>query len=237
MKPVFVVTHEPSVPPGSVAEVLEASDTDHVIFEAWRETTWPTAAEIEALVVMGGAMNVDELEAYPFLSASRQLMADAVERDVPTLGVCLGSQMLARVLGAEVRRASPRNALFSPLELTPEGANDPLLAPFGDGVAVLQFHEDTFELPEGVIALATSASTGLGQAFRYGRAYAVQFHFEVDEAIVRGWTRNIGRRAMLDEWGVSEDDLLKEADVHLGPQGRAGRELVTRFLETTTGAE
>lgn len=227
MRPVAVVQHEPSVPPGSIGDVLAEKGVPHHVIEAWKEPEWPAAGELGGLVVLGGTMNVDELDAYPFLGTSRSLMADAIERSVPVMGVCLGSQMMARVLGGDVFRAEPRNAFFSPVEV----ADDPVVAPFASA-PVLQFHEDTFSLPPGAEELARSTRSGLLQAFRYGgRAYAVQFHFEVDTEILTGWCRNVGERAMAGEWGIPAGDLLAQAETYMAAQRRAGRELFERFLE------
>jgi GMP synthase-like glutamine amidotransferase len=211
--------------------VLVEDGVDHVIVEAWAGSSFPDASDLRALVVMGGTMNVDDGDHYPFLAQSRQLMRDAIHAGVPTLGVCLGSQMMARVLDAEVFRASPRNAIFSGLKVTDQGGVDPVLAPFADGLPVLQFHEDTFDVPAGAVALATSESSGLAQAFRYGfRAYAIQFHFEVDEGILRGWIEDIGPKAMAEGWGTTEAELSAESAEHLAAQMTAGKELFRRFL-------
>ena len=230
MPPVAIVQHEPSVPPGSVIEALEEARVDHVVVEAWRDRAWPRAGELAALVVMGGTMNVDQVESYPFLGHSRTLTAEALESGLPTVGICLGAQMMARVLGGEVFRAETRNALFSSLEV--EASGDPVLEPFAAGTPVLQFHEDTFSIPPGAVPLARSAATGLHQAFRYGEcAYAVQFHFEVDDAILKGWCAEIGDEAMRAEWGTSTDALMAEATRHMEAQHRAGKELLANFLE------
>lgn len=227
MRPIAVVQHEPSVPPGLIAEVLREAAAPNVVIEAWREPEWPDARELGGLVVLGGTMNVDELDAYPFLRSSRNLMSDALEAGTPVMGVCLGSQMMARVLGGDVYRAEPRNAFFSPVE----AVDDPVVTPFATA-PVLQFHEDTFSLPPGADELARSSRSGLLQAFRYGTtAYAIQFHFEVDAAILAGWCHNIGDHAMSEEWGVSTSDLLAQSERHLEGQKRAGRELFARFLD------
>jgi GMP synthase (glutamine-hydrolysing) len=229
MRPLAIVQHEPSVPPGNISAVLEERGADHFVLEAWGETEWPEPGDLGGLVVLGGTMNVDELERYPFLRHSRALMAGTIERGIPTLGVCLGSQMMARVLGGDVNRAGSRNALFSPVDVT---LDDPLIAPFGAGTHVLQFHEDTFTIPPGATPLAMSTATGLHQAFRYGdNAYAVQFHFEVDETILRGWCDAIGARAMAEEWGITTAALIAQAHDHLAAQDRAGRELFARWLD------
>lgn len=237
MRPVAIVQHEPSVPPGSIAGVLESSGAEHFVIEAWRAPEWPRVADLGALVVMGGTMNVDQLDAFPFLRDSRALMAEALEQGLPTLGVCLGSQMMARVLGGDVYRAEPRNAFFSPVTLDAAAEDDPVIAAFGSGTEVLQFHEDTFTIPPAATPLARSAASGLHQAFRYGdRAYAIQFHFEVDEEITRGWCRNIGARALAEEWNTSEDDLVDRSLDRFRAQEEAGRRLVARFLEVAAPA-
>lgn len=221
------------MPPGLIAPGLSKSGAEVRVLEAWREEAWPEIDDVRALVVMGGTMNVDQLGDYPFLRRSRRLMTQALEHDVPTLGVCLGSQMMARVLDAEVRRATRRNALFSTLALTEEGKKDPLTGPF-DGIEVLQFHEDTFEVPKGAIPLATSAHSCLVQAFRYGAsAYAIQFHFEVDRPILQGWIDSIGAQEMLEGWGSEGAVLLEQAERCLRDQSAAGRRLVEEFLALT----
>ena len=235
MRPVVIVQHEPSVPPGSIAEVLAQEGVRHLVLEAWRDPVWPAPEEIGALIVMGGTMNVDELDAYPFLRRSRDLMSGVLERGVPAMGVCLGSQMMSRVLGGDVYRAEPRNAFFSGVEVV---ETDPVIDAFAAGTPVLQFHEDTFTLPPGATALARSARSGLLQAFRYGdNAYAVQFHFEVDEPIVRGWCESIGDAALERDWGTSGDALLGDGARYLDAQSAAGRQLVRSFLHHVGDAQ
>src|SRR5918994_6224007 len=135
MLPVAIVQHEPLCPPGSVRDVVHELGIDHVVIEAWRTERWPAPEEIAALVVMGGTMSVDEVDEFPFLTSSTRLMSGALDAAVPTLGICLGAQMMARVLGGRVYRSESRNAGFSPLELTPEGRSDPLVAPFASDVS------------------------------------------------------------------------------------------------------
>jgi GMP synthase (glutamine-hydrolysing) len=219
------------VPPGIITDVIERLDLEYLVIEAWRTDIWPAIDEIGGLVVLGGTMNVDEVDGYPFIGRTRALMADSLEKEVPTLGVCLGAQMMARVLGEDVFGADPRNAFFSPVELTPSGADDPVLKTFAGGVPVLQFHEDTFKVPDEAVALASSETSGLAQAFRYGtNAYAVQFHFEVDHDILRGWCEDIGEPAMTDEWGIATGALLNDADAYMAGQRAAGEALVGEFL-------
>lgn len=228
MPALAIVQHQPSVPPGLIADALEQRGVDHFVLEAWHEQAWPHAEELRGLIVLGGVMNVDEVERYEFLGRSRSLMSAALEAEVPTMGVCLGAQIMARVLGGDVVRAERRNALFSPLKVL---TDDPVVDPFKSGAPVLQFHEDTFTIPPDGVPLATSEASGLHQAFRYGRnAYAIQFHFEVDEAIVRAWCEDIGDDEMSASWNTSTADLLTETRAHVAAQERAGRALIDAFL-------
>lgn len=231
-KPVGIIQHEAIVPPGSISQNLDAFGIDYLLIEAWRETEWPSVRDLGALVVLGGTMNVDQSEVYSFLGPSAELMTQALEEGVLTLGVCLGCQMMARVLGAKVNRATEANATFSSLKLTPEGSNDPVIAPLAGGTPVLQFHEDTFEVPRGAVLLATSESSGLSQAFRYGDlAYAVQFHFEATKSVIEGWCRSIGPETLRADWKTSEEELAAQANLFLADQKAAGKTLLRRFLE------
>lgn len=231
MKPVAIVQHEAFVPAGLIHQVLAEQNVEHHIVEASKDPEWPATDDLGGLIVLGGTMNVDQLDEFPFLEQSRDLMAATIEAGVPTLGVCLGSQMMARVLGAEVHRADERNALFSPLDLTDEGRSDPLLAPFAGDVEVLQFHEDTFRFPESATPLATSRASGLGQAFRYGEtAYAIQFHFEVNADIVWDWTQDIGEDRMVEQWNADDGGHSLHDQSRYEGQAIAGRQLIERFL-------
>lgn len=231
MRPVAIIQHQDFVPPGHIATALQGAGVEHFVFDATHDTTWPSADELGGLVILGGTMSVDEVETYPFLRRSRELLNAALDQELPTLGVCLGAQMMARVLGAEAPRAPAGNAMFSPLEFTEAGALDPLLAPFR-GVEVLQFHQDTFHLPDGATLLATSAATGLHQAFRYGsRAYALQFHPEVDAAIVRGWCQRIDPDVLAGWWRCSDAGRSLEDAGKLQTQTDAGSEFLARFID------
>lgn len=202
------------------------------MIEAWRCTDWPSPSDLGALVVLGGTMNVDQSEVYPFLGPSSGLMTQALERELPTLGICLGCQMMARVLGAQVTPAPQPNASFSALKLTSEGLLDHVVAPLETEVPVLQFHEDTFELPREAVLLATSEVNGLNQAFRYGDfAYAVQFHFEATKPIIEGWCRGIGPKKLGTHWKTSQEELAIQADRLLTAQSALGKTLMRRFLE------
>jgi GMP synthase (glutamine-hydrolysing) len=179
-------------------------ETPHRILDACGELTvhtvkplagqaLPPHDEVAGAVVMGGPMNVDEVERFPGLAAEREWLAEAVARQLPVLGICLGAQLLARALGAEVRPGKRQEIGFAAVEVA--DAEDPVLGDLAPGAEVLHWHADVFELPDGATHLASSELTA-NQAFRVGNAWGVLFHPEADYALVEAW---LGVREMVDE--------------------------------------
>jgi GMP synthase (glutamine-hydrolysing) len=162
----------------------------------------PPHDEIAGAVVMGGPMNVDEVERFPALAAEREWLAEAVARGMPVLGICLGAQLLARALGAEVRAGEGPEIGFAPVEVT--DPNDPLLGGLAPSTEVLHWHGDVFDLPEGAEHLASSEQTEC-QAFRSGNAWGVLFHPEADFALVEAW--------------LAVPEMIEEAVAALGDEG------------------
>ena len=139
---------------------------------------------------LGGSMHAWDEESLPFLARERELLREAVDEGVPVLGICLGGQVLARALGAEVRPAEQPEVGWLQVEATPEAAGDPLLAHLRAPVGVYQWHLDVFDMPDGAVRLARS-DRAEHQAFRYGeRAWGLQFHPEVDLPLFQGWIQN-----------------------------------------------
>src|SRR5579875_116873 len=174
-------------PPGYLAELLAehgiASDT----VQAEQGPLPDTLEGYGALLVMGGPQHVGEEDRYPYLRQEQRLIRQAVEQDIPLLGICLGGQLLANVLGADVKRHDFVELGFYQVQLTEAGQHDPLFEGLPGYQQVIHWHEDVFGLPAGAVLLATSPSTP-HQAFRYGRcAYGLQYHIELTPAMLDMW--------------------------------------------------
>jgi len=147
----------------------------------------PTIQGYDGLVLLGGPMNVDEEGRFPHLTHEIRLIEAAMKKQIPVLGICLGSQLIAKALGAHVGRNSVREIGWHEVALTEAGGQDPVLGHFQPQEPVFHWHGDTFDLPKGAIHLASSRDCR-HQAFRYGdRVYGFQFHLEVDEPMIERW--------------------------------------------------
>ena len=154
-----------------------------------------SAAEFSSVLILGGPMGVYETDRFPHLRDEIALAADALRRGVPILGICLGAQILASAAGARVYRGPAQEIGWHALTLTPEGRSDPLLGTLPAEAMVFHWHGDTFDPPPGS-ALLASSRLYVQQAFRLPpRAWGVQFHPEITEAMVDDWAE----RAREDE--------------------------------------
>lgn len=190
-------------------------ETPHRILDACRDlhvhTVKPLAGqplpshdEVAGVVAMGGPMNVDEADRHPQLADEREWLAEAMRREMPVLGICLGAQLLARALGVDVRAGEGPEIGYAPVEiLVPD---DPLLGALAPSTTVLHWHGDVFDLPSGATHLARSARTEV-QAFRRGNAWGVLFHPESDFALLEAW--------------LAVPEMTREAHRALGASGAA----------------
>jgi GMP synthase (glutamine-hydrolysing) len=190
MKPtVLILRHMPHEGGGTLETALTGAGLECVCFDLHK--TLPARLPLEGaagLVVLGGPMNVDEVDRYPFLAHDVQWIRQALAMDLPLMGICLGAQLLAKTLGARVYPNPLKEIGWYPVELLPASADDPLLARSGARM-MFQWHGDTFDLPSEAVHLARSASCE-NQAFRYGRwAYGLQFHIEMTAGMIDDWLR------------------------------------------------
>jgi GMP synthase-like glutamine amidotransferase len=175
---------------------------------------FPNPADVDLLVVMGGPMNVYEHEKYPWLRAEKAFIVEAVGAGRAVLGICLGAQLLADVLGGTVTRAPQREIGWWPVEITPAGRATAVFSDFPNGLTVLHWHGDTFAIPSGATNVASSQACP-HQAFALddGRLVGLQFHLEETRDSLAALVANAGDDLASDPsepWVATADDLLRE---------------------------
>lgn len=226
----LVVDNYPHTELGILGRVIK--DQGHQIkrIAAYAGEALPAHPErFSGLILLGGAQNALADEAYPFFPQVCALIRAFHEAGRPVLGICLGSQLIARAFGG-------RNILDRPVEFgwhevrpTAAGKNDPVTAALGQGVPQFHWHTDTVELPEAATHLATSGMTPV-QAFRMGRkTYGLQFHFETGLEEVRTWST-----VFADEIGKHTPDWPQrfepEAQRHADAADQAGAAIAKGWL-------
>lgn len=216
--PWLLVQHAAFEGPGAVALAVTDSGADLTVVRVDRGDAIPppaAVADLAGLVVMGGPMGVDDDVGW--LADERALLRQAVEAELPVLGVCLGAQQLAAALGASVTQGPAPEYGVGEVHLTTDTIGDPVFGPAPTPLPCVHWHRDTFTLPEGAVRLAGNDAYE-NQAFRIGaRAYGLQFHVEVTASLVAHWGPHLPR-------GV----YLRTSDVaHVS---RAGDGIIRRFV-------
>ena len=229
---VLVLQHIACEPPGVFEDVLvEHGATIHRV-ELDEGEPLPDRQRFDAIVAMGGPMSATDDDAHPWLTAEKQLIAGSVRAGLPFFGVCLGVQLLAASLGARVYRGALPEVGLLPVEVTAAGRDDPVFAALPDDLVTLQWHGDTFDLPEGATLLASSPAYP-NQAFRYANAYGVQFHLEISDEMAREWASVPTYAASLEQT-LGPDTAapfvrsIEERSVEMRSHGRR---LFERFLD------
>ena len=225
---VLSVVHDPAhTGGGGLFEkvVAERGDTLDRWVVADGEAVPDDPSRWDAVMVFGGAMHPDQDAEHPWLGGEVAFIAEALSQGVPTIGVCLGAQLVARAAGAGVGPAERAEVGWFTVELSDDGARDPVMGVLPPHVDAFQWHYYTFDLPDGAVQLAANANAR--QAYRLGdRTWAIQFHAEVE-------------RHMLDRWFVEgadelpkpRDELEAETDRLLGGWNAHGRALCGAFLD------
>ena len=229
---VLAIVHQRDAGPGVFAEAIREADGE---LDEWTLAERPQPPSdpcgYDAVLVLGGAMNVDEGDRHGWIAEEQALLRELFEREVPLLGLCLGGQLLAAAAGVQPRRASRPEIGWHRVEVTAEGTDDPLLGPLAPGFEALQWHSYEFPLPRGAVPLARSEVCL--QACRLGeRAWALQFHPEVSRADALHWVADYEADPDAVRIGIDPAVLGPETEEKIGAFNQLGRDLCRRWLET-----
>lgn len=221
----FIIQNDPEVPAGTYGTYIEKSGIPCRIIRPYAGEPLPSVAEVSAVIVLGGAMGVHEIDKHPFLVDLKRFIRQMVEGEKPYLGICLGGQLLADVLNARVIAGSPCGEKGTlEVQLTEAGKHDPLFNGIAQSFVTFQWHNDSFEIPADGVLLASSHVCP-NQAFRFGEnAYATQFHPEVDRTIVELWAK------WTKETAPHCQRFLDAFDQALPAYADASRKILSNFL-------
>jgi GMP synthase (glutamine-hydrolysing) len=233
MKRLLVFQHVRHEGLGNLNPLLKAAgfQIDSVNFSREPEAK-PTLNGYDGLVVLGGPMAIYEADKYPNLSLEAKLIEGAAKDGLPVLGICLGAQLIAKALGARVYPSGIKEIGWYDLSPTPNAKDDPLFRHMGLTEKVFQWHGDTFDLPTEAVLLASS-SLCRNQAFRYrNNIYALQFHLEIDGAIVDSWLNAAENRREITSLKsyIDPNAIRAETPQYLGRLGELCNQVFGEFI-------
>lgn len=226
----LAIVHQRDAGPGVFADAFE---TEGVELEYWyrAESDQPPAelGDYGAVLTFGGAMHADQEDRHAWIAEEKALLAELLESGMPLLGVCLGSQLLAAAAGGMVRRAREPEIGWYEVEVTDDGAEDPLIGPLAPRFDAFEWHSYEFDLPPGAIALARSPVCL--QAYRIGTcAWGIQFHAEVSAVDAETWIDNYRSDEDAVRLNLDPDRLRTQTRERMRAWNQLGQALCERFL-------
>jgi len=234
MKRLLVFQHVPHEVLGNLDPMLRGAGFRIRYVNFGREpATVPDVTKYDALVVLGGPMCVSQSNAYPHLNTEIQCIRDAIEQAMPILGICLGAQLIAAALGAQVYKGKVKEIGWYNVTPTQAGLRDPVVKHLAGHEAIFQWHGDTFDIPRGAVHLASSAQCP-NQAFRFGdKIYGFQFHLEVDRPMIERW---FTIPTMLEECANAEhvdkpEAILTQTRQHIHASAEVGEKTFGAFIK------
>jgi GMP synthase-like glutamine amidotransferase len=198
--------------PGCILDWIKVKNHRFRESNLFQDENLPSVEDFDMLIIMGGPMGVSDNEKYLWLSLEKGLIRQAIDADKAVLGICLGAQLIAAAMGCKVYPAAYKEIGWFPVIFNKMAKNKGLQVP--DEMIVFHWHGDTFDLPEGSLQIASSATTP-NQAFLYGdKVFGIQFHMEMKHENIEMMIENAGHELMQDAYIQSSDEIIAGA-VHL----------------------
>jgi GMP synthase (glutamine-hydrolysing) len=218
MKKLLVCQHVPHEILGTLNPLLKrAGFRIRYVNFARHPDAQPRLDGYDGLIILGGPMSVNDSDRLPHLSTEMKLIEAALQRNLPVLGICLGSQLIAKTLGAKVYPNREKEIGWYDISPTDHAERDPLLMGLAKSEKIFQWHGETFDIPKSGSHLAFS-SLCANQAFRYGdNVYGFQFHLEVDERMIHRWLRVDENRREIASLGgaISAERIHADTPLHI----------------------
>ncbi len=215
---VLAIQHSPKEPMGYIEEVLEDLGVNYEYVKVYETNEVPVKFATH-IIIMGGPMGAYEDDKYPFLSQEKDLIREALKSKIPILGVCLGAQLIASALNCKVYPYKRELGWFE-VEKVEE---DEVVRGLPNRMVVFQWHNDTFDLPNGAKLLYAGREVR-NQAFRVGKAIGLQFHLEMTKELIKDW---------LEDEDLSEEEkrrIVEDCERFLKDLNENCRKLIENFL-------
>jgi GMP synthase-like glutamine amidotransferase len=229
---VLTIVHEQDAGPGVFSGALAAAGATVESWLAAEQAQPPAGADAYAAIIsFGGSAHPHQEQRHPWLVAEKRFLAGALAGAVPVLGICLGSELIAEVAGAQIRHLQHPEIGWYDVTLTDAGRSDPVLGAIGDGFEALEWHSYAVDLPANATALAQSASCL--QAYRLGDcAWGLQFHAEVTDADFQHWLDNYTVDEDAVREGIDPDVIASDTTDRMAAWHELGVGVCARFLAT-----
>lgn len=209
---IHCVQHVPYERPGVIGQWSRSNNHVLTTTKVFREPEFPDPSEVDLLLVLGGPMGANDEVDYPWLSAEKRFIEECMDESAVVLGVCLGAQLIADVLGSDVYKAKYSEIGWYPIELTDEGSTHPLFETWPDELDVLHWHGDTFDLPDGATRIASSQGCE-NQGFVYDETViGLQFHVEMTAGDIEYMLEFAGDDVDPGPYVQSEDEILADLE-------------------------
>lgn len=228
---VLAIQHVGCEPMGLLEEILEEYRIGYRYVRPYLGEPVPqTHFGIDLLILMGGPMNVYEHTAHPWLLDEDVLIRNCLKERTPILGICLGSQLIAKAADVEVRAGHAKEIGWRPIQLTPEARADPVFAGMEEEFPVFHWHGDTFDLPEGAVRLAGSAMYPNQAYCLADNVYAFQFHVEVTQPMVRAWCAEYPEDVETVDTAIDDPPVYEGCRERIGPLHEKARQIFVNYF-------
>lgn len=201
--------NSPVVPPGTILDYFDKQEISYEVIKTYDKKTWGKLNDFRAMIILGSPHSAMFYSQSEHLAKLFRFASEAVHQNLPVLGICFGSQLLAMILGGVVMQSETMELGQTTIQLTDAGTEDPLFHDCEKELSVFHWHRDRWQLPDKAELLATSGICPR-QVFRAEKAVGIQFHPEVNREIVESWCEEFAPD--LEANKKSPEEIIRQYD-------------------------